>query len=86
MPGYIVAAQMKQIEPDVPILLVSGDGPMPQDRLTPTEAFLPKSEPLAVLATIKHLLARSQKTAHAMSCTAAKHTPNCSAQVGSNQA
>ena len=62
MPGDAIAAHMKQINPDVPILLFSEDEPMPRERLKPVDAFLPKSEPKMVLATLKALLARSEAT------------------------
>jgi CheY-like chemotaxis protein len=64
MPGDAIAAHMKQINPDVPILLFSEAEPMPRERLTTVDAFLPKSEPIIVLATLKTLLARPKTTVH----------------------
>ncbi len=62
MPGDAIAAEMKQIKPTVPILLLSGDERIPRERLTSVDAFLPKSGPIIVLATLKALLARSKAT------------------------
>jgi len=62
MTGDVIASHMKQIKPTVPILMVSGDGPLPRDKLKPVEAFLPKMEPIAsFLATVKLLLNTSER-------------------------
>jgi CheY-like chemotaxis protein len=61
MMGNDLAAYMKEIKPDVPILLVSGDGSLPGDKLKPVDGFLPKVEPAPVfLAMVKKLLNASQ--------------------------
>jgi CheY-like chemotaxis protein len=57
MTGDVIAAPMKALKPDVPILLVSGDGPLSSDKLRPVEAFLFKADAIAVfLLTVKVLL------------------------------
>jgi CheY-like chemotaxis protein len=62
MTGDVIASHMKQLKPTVPILMVSGDGPLPRDKLKPVEAFLPKMEPIAsFLATVKLLLNTSER-------------------------
>ena len=60
IPGDAIATHMKQIKSDVPILLFSEDEPMPRERLKTVEAFLRKSEPIMVLATLKELLGRAR--------------------------
>ena len=61
MTGDVIASRMKQIKPTVPILMVSGDGSLPRDKLKPVEAFLPKMAPIAsFLVTVKLLLNTSE--------------------------
>jgi CheY-like chemotaxis protein len=63
MTGDVIAFHMKQLKPTVPILMVSGDGPLPRDKLKPVEAFLPKMVPIAsFLATVKLLLNTSERS------------------------
>jgi CheY-like chemotaxis protein len=60
MNGDRVAAQMKLTKPDIPILLRSGHGWVPEDVLQTVDAFVPKGEPpTTLLATVRDLLARS---------------------------
>jgi CheY-like chemotaxis protein len=60
MSGDAIADSMKQINPSVPILLFSEDERMPGERPRSVDAFLPKSQPIIVLATLKALLARQK--------------------------
>jgi CheY-like chemotaxis protein len=39
MSGDVVACEMKAMKPTVPILMLSGDDPLPQDRVKAVEAF-----------------------------------------------
>jgi DNA-binding response OmpR family regulator len=60
MPGLMgdeTAVQMKRLKQNVPILLLSGDSWLPEDKLKPVDAFLSKMEPIKVfLAIVKTLL------------------------------
>lgn len=44
MSGDAVAIQMKRIKPDVPILLLSGDRSLSEDKVTSVDAFLFKTD------------------------------------------
>lgn len=60
MNGDEVASQMKSLKPEVPILLLSGHSPLPEDKLEIFDACLSKGEPtVALLATIQQLISRS---------------------------
>jgi CheY-like chemotaxis protein len=64
MKGDRVAAQMKLAKPDIPILLRSGHGWVPEDALQTVDAFVAKGEPpTTLLATVRDLLARSTASA-----------------------
>jgi len=53
----VVAAMMKRLKPQIPILLVSSFGPLPQKKLRQVDAFLYKSEvELMLVATVRDLL------------------------------
>jgi len=55
--GRVIAAMMKRLKPDIPILLISSFGPLPQKKLRQVNAFLYKSEvPLMLVATVRNLL------------------------------
>ena len=55
--GDVLALWMKEMKPNVPILMISGDGSLPKDRLKQVAAFLPKAESVTIfLATVKSLL------------------------------
>src|ERR1700732_613184 len=57
MNGDIVAAKMKQVKSQIPILLLSAYGPLPKKKLESVDTFLSKSQPPKVLlSTIQHLL------------------------------
>jgi len=59
MTGDVLAARMKQTQPDIRILLLSGDSSLPNDKLKNVDAFLPKAEGVDVfLASVKALLPR----------------------------
>jgi CheY-like chemotaxis protein len=61
MMGDKVAASMKQVKPEVPIMLLSADDGLPQDALRSTDTFLSKSLPPGrfVVAVDELLEARS---------------------------
>jgi hypothetical protein len=54
MMGDTVAAEMKQIKSNVPIMLLSAYGPLPQRKLKSVDTFLSKSQPPAALLTTLH--------------------------------
>jgi CheY-like chemotaxis protein len=57
MSGDVVAAKMKCISPQVPILLLSAYGPLPKPKLKAVDAFLPKSQPpMILLSTLQRML------------------------------
>lgn len=57
MNGDVVAAKMKRAKRDVPILLLSAYGPLPEKKLQSVDAFLTKSqETKALLPALQHLL------------------------------
>jgi DNA-binding response OmpR family regulator len=61
MSGDIVAYRMKTIKPQVPILMISGNGPVPPEKLKSSEAFLVKADSITMfLETVRTLLNRSR--------------------------
>jgi len=57
MNGDVVATRMKRARPDIPILLLSAYGPLPDNKLQSVDRFLTKSqEPKALLPALQHLL------------------------------
>jgi CheY-like chemotaxis protein len=55
--GSVIAAEMKRLKPNVPILLLSAYGPLPERKLKFVDRFLSKSQPPAILlSTLKELL------------------------------
>ena len=57
MNGDIVAAKMKRINSNVPIMLLSAYGPLPESKLASVDKFVSKSQPPNVmLSTLKTLL------------------------------
>ena len=55
--GDVVARRMKAIKPGVSILMLSGDDPLPKEKLKPVEAFLFKADSITVfLDVVKTLL------------------------------
>jgi len=60
--GSVIAAEMKRLKAQVPILLLSAYGPLPQRKLQYVDRFLSKSQPPAVLlATLQGLLEMRSK-------------------------
>ncbi|HKI26409.1 MAG TPA: response regulator [Candidatus Sulfotelmatobacter sp.] len=60
--GSVIAAEMKRLKAQVPILLLSAYGPLPQRKLQFVDQFLSKSQPPAVLlATLQDLLETRSK-------------------------
>ena len=58
MMGDRVAARMKQLRPDVPIMLLSADDRLPQSALKSTDLFLSKNlPPEAFVSAVNDLLA-----------------------------
>lgn len=62
MKGDVVAARMKRINSNVPIMLLSAYGPLPKNKLASVDTFLSKSQPPTVLlSTLKDLLESPHK-------------------------
>ena len=49
MNGDVVAAKMKSINSQIPIMLLSAYGPLPKNKLTSVDSFLSKSQPPNIL-------------------------------------
>ena len=49
MNGDVVAAKMKRINSQVPIMLLSAYGPLPKNKLSSVDSFLSKSQPPTIL-------------------------------------
>ncbi|HTS35859.1 MAG TPA: response regulator [Candidatus Solibacter sp.] len=63
MNGDVVAAKMKHLKADVPILLLSAYGPLPTRKLRSIDTFLSKSEkPSVLLSTVHDLLQSPHKS------------------------
>jgi CheY-like chemotaxis protein len=57
MNGDVVAARMKRSRPQIPILLLSAYGPLPEKKLESVDAFLTKSQGGKVLlSTLENLM------------------------------
>lgn len=62
MKGDVVAAKMKRINSNVPIMLLSAYGPLPKNKLASVDTFLSKSQPPTVLlSTLQDLLESPHK-------------------------
>jgi CheY-like chemotaxis protein len=62
MNGDVVAAKMKRINSNVPIMLLSAYGPLPKSKLRSVDSFLSKSQPPNMLLdTLKGLLCGQHK-------------------------
>jgi len=62
MNGDVVAAKMKSVKSDIPILLLSAYGPLPKKKLKSVDTFLSKSQPPQILlSSIQHLLDSQSK-------------------------
>ena len=64
MAGDVIASRMKRMKPDVPILLLSGDLPLSEDKLALVEAFLLKTESVADFLAQVALLLTGHRPAH----------------------
>lgn len=60
MRGDIVAAKMKSINSNVPIMLLSAYGPLPKKKLKSVDTFLSKSQPPEILLSKLHGLLEGQ--------------------------
>jgi CheY-like chemotaxis protein len=49
MNGDVVAAKMKRINSQIPIMLLSAYGPLPKNKLSSVDSFLSKSQPPNIL-------------------------------------
>jgi two-component system autoinducer 1 sensor kinase/phosphatase LuxN len=57
MNGDVISEQMKAVQPDVPIVLLSADDGLPEGALKCVDAFVSKSEsPANLLQIVEHLL------------------------------
>ena len=57
MNGDVVAAKMKRINSQIPIMLLSAYGPLPKNKLRSVDSFLSKSQPPNILlSTLQDLL------------------------------
>ena len=57
MNGDVVAAKMKSMKSNVPIMLLSAYGPLPKNKLKAVDTFMSKSQPANVLlSNLQHLL------------------------------
>ena len=54
MNGDVVASEMKLLKSQVPIMLLSAYGPLPQRKLRSVDSFLSKSQPPSVLLSALH--------------------------------
>src|SRR5208283_3196379 len=62
MNGDVVAAKMKRVKSHVPIMLLSGYGPLPKKKLKAVDTFLSKSQPPKILlSTLRDLLDNQTK-------------------------
>jgi len=62
MNGDVVAAKMKSVKSDVPIMLLSAYDPLPKKKLEAVDSFLSKSQPPQILlSTLQNLLNRQSK-------------------------
>ena len=61
MNGDVVAAKMKRINSQVPIMLLSAYGPLPKHKLSSVDSFLSKSQPPTILlSTLQDMLGHSK--------------------------
>jgi CheY-like chemotaxis protein len=54
--GAVIAAKMKSLKANVPIMLLSAYGPLPKSKLASVDTFLTKSQPPNVLLSTLHEL------------------------------
>ncbi|HET7890629.1 MAG TPA: response regulator [Candidatus Sulfotelmatobacter sp.] len=59
--GDVLAAKMKRINSQVPIMLLSAYGPLPKHKLSSVDSFLSKSQPPTILlSTLQQMLGQSK--------------------------
>jgi CheY-like chemotaxis protein len=62
MNGDVVAAKMKSINSQVPIMLLSAYGPLPKSKLKSVDTFLSKSQPSSILlSSLQNMLSDRRK-------------------------
>ena len=62
MSGDVVAAKMKDLKPQVPIMLLSAYGPLPKSKLKSVDRFLSKSQPAeTLLSSLRHMIEARHK-------------------------
>lgn len=62
MTGDVVAAKMKRINSQIPIMLLSAYGPLPKHKLSSVDSFLSKSQPPTILvSTLQEMLGGHSK-------------------------
>lgn len=54
--GAVIAAKMKRLKANVPIMLLSAYGPLPKSKLRSVDTFLSKSQPANILLSTLHEL------------------------------
>ena len=54
--GAVIAAKMKRLKANVPIMLLSAYGPLPKRKLRSVDTFLSKSQPANILLSRLHEL------------------------------
>ena len=60
--GDVIAAKMKSINSQVPIMLLSAFGPLPKNKLRAVDSFLSKSQPANILlSTLQGMLVDQHK-------------------------
>jgi len=60
--GDVIAAKMKSINSQVPIMLLSAYGPLPKNKLRAVDSFLSKSQPANILlSTLQGMLVDQHK-------------------------
>ena len=60
MNGDVVAAKMKRINANIPIMLLSAYGPLPQNKLASVDSFVSKSQPPNDLLSSLQILLEDQ--------------------------
>jgi CheY-like chemotaxis protein len=62
MNGDVVAAKMKSINSQIPIMLLSAYGPLPKSKLRSVDTFLSKSQPSSILlSSLQNMLSDRRK-------------------------
>jgi CheY-like chemotaxis protein len=62
MSGDVIASKMKNLKPQIPIMLLSAYGPLPKNKLRSVDTFLSKSQPAeALLSGLHEMIERRHK-------------------------